>query len=235
MENIYSNDINKQKPIINHIVNLIQITVNAIYNNYLFALRENGFQNILYELIRDAGFMATKETTRPIYYTIALVNDDNDEQYITKQMTDGCSNREDITLVVEKLIIELKTIKNITNKEIFQISRYMHQRRCYDEWGPDTCGLLINYNDEKLQIYYLFYDDNDNLSYTILLEKKLKFIDIIKKYKFIDNSQHNEHNEHNEHNYTQINDDTDADLNPKSSFDSTKPVLDTDKSNCGND
>ena len=60
------------------------------------------------------------------------------------------------------MILELKQTKSLGDSEHQQILRYMHQRRVFSEWGDDTKGMLINFGDEDLEVWFIQYVDGDD-------------------------------------------------------------------------
>ncbi len=68
---------------------------------------------------------------------------------------------EDLLLPREKLILELKQVTKLTDKEFCQVCRYMQERCENSVWGTDTRGMLINFGDTQLECWYLFYDKSN--------------------------------------------------------------------------
>ena len=87
------------------------------------------------------------------------------------QLPHDIRGREDLLLPREKLIIELKQTGKLTDKEFCQICRYMQERLNYSAWGNDTRGMLINFGDNELEIWYLFYDKTTCRIVRILVER----------------------------------------------------------------
>ena len=82
-----------------------------------------------------------------------------------RQLPHDVRGREDLLLPDMKYIIELKQIKALTEDDHRQLLRYMDERYRYDaEWGLNTKGLLINFGDIDVEIWYMFYPSNKGLS-----------------------------------------------------------------------
>ena len=139
-------------------------------NIHYYTFNESIFQNFMYKHLLKNYDTATMESVRPIYYNI-------------NKQVDRANKREDITITELELIIEYKNIKKIGNKEITQIHEYMHQRKHFDNM-KNVKGLLINASEEILEIYYLFYSDEDEYpSMVEVLSKSFpNNVDKIKKY-----------------------------------------------------
>jgi len=55
------------------------------------------------------------------------------------------------------MILELKQTRCLGDSEHQQLMRYMHQRHKFSDWGEDTQGMLINFGDEDLEIWFVHY------------------------------------------------------------------------------
>jgi hypothetical protein len=57
----------------------------------------------------------------------------------------------------EKLLVELKALPKLAGKDHCQLLRYMEENRNNSDWGEKTIGLLINYGDNDVEVWYMFY------------------------------------------------------------------------------
>ena len=75
-----------------------------------------------------------------------------------RQLPHDIRGREDILLPDLKYIIELKQTKTLTHDDHRQLLRYMDERKNHKaNWGNETKGLLINFGDVDVEIWYMFY------------------------------------------------------------------------------
>ena len=122
----------------------------SVYKAFPFSGKEHHYQAAFEEELREAGFHTQQEVARLLHY---------------KKMSGECiqlphdiRGREDLLLQREKLILELKQVAKLTDKEFCQICRYMQERCTQSSWSTDTRGMLINFGDTSLEAWYLFYD-----------------------------------------------------------------------------
>jgi GxxExxY protein len=122
----------------------------TIYEKFLFGGKEHHYQAALEEELRDRGFHVQQEIARTLHYK----KDNND----VIQLPHDIRGREDLVLHKRYLILELKQTGKLTDKEFNQLCRYMHERKNnIPSWGTNTRGMLINFGDNDLEIWYLFY------------------------------------------------------------------------------
>ena len=125
----------------------------TIYGKFLFGGKEHHYQAALEEELRDRGFHVQQEIARTLHYK----KDNND----VIQLPHDIRGREDLVLHKRYLILELKQTGKLTDKEFNQLCRYMHERKNnVPSWGENTRGMLINFGDNDLEMWYLFYCDN---------------------------------------------------------------------------
>jgi GxxExxY protein len=125
----------------------------TIYEKLLFGGKEHHYQAALEEELRDRGFHVQQEIARTLHYK----KDNND----VIQLPHDIRGREDLVLHKRYLILELKQTGKLTDKEFNQLCRYMHERKNnVPSWGEKTRGMLINFGDNNLEMWYLFYCDN---------------------------------------------------------------------------
>lgn len=120
-----------------------------VYKNFPYSGKEHHYQAALEAELREAGYMVQQELATQLHY-----KKQNGEII---QLPHDIRGREDLLLPRQKLIMELKQTGKLTEKEFKQIGRYMHERSKHTDWGTDTQGLLINFGDNDLEIWYLFY------------------------------------------------------------------------------
>ena len=123
---------------------------NIVYQEFPFSGKEHHFQTALEEELREAGYQVQQEVARLLHY-----RKQNGENI---QLAHDIRGREDLLLPREKLILELKQVTKLSDKEFCQICRYMQERCGNSNWGTDTRGMLINFGDSELECWYLFYD-----------------------------------------------------------------------------
>ena len=99
-----------------------------IVNEICFGLSETIYQNSLKVLFRKYKINYQEEVVCPVYFQ---------KEYVG-------FNRIDL-IVQENIIIEMKTISKITDKEINQLKRYMKLRNSNE-------GYLINISQNELTI-----------------------------------------------------------------------------------
>ena len=125
----------------------------TIYGKFLFGGKEHHYQAALEEELRDRGFHVQQEIARTLHYR----KDNND----VIQLPHDIRGREDLVLHKRYLILELKQTGKLTDKEFNQLCRYMHERKNnVPSWGENTRGMLINFGDNDLEMWYLFYCNN---------------------------------------------------------------------------
>ena len=100
-----------------------------------------------------------------------------------RQLPYGLGGREDILIPDLKLIMELKQLANVRDKEFCQLLRYMEERRKYSEWGEETKGLVINFGDRTLEIWLVQYKEGQLERIKMHEVEKTPFKDLVKSYK----------------------------------------------------
>ena len=131
----------------------IESIAKKIYEKFIFGGKEHHYQAALEEELRDKNYHVQQEVARMLHY-----DKENGE---TIQLPHDIRGREDLVLPRRKLIIELKQTARLTDKEFNQICRYMHERKNYDnDWSDNTRGILINFGDSNLEMWYLCYAED---------------------------------------------------------------------------
>jgi GxxExxY protein len=133
-----------------------------IHKNFPFGGKEHHYQASLEMELRELGYMVSREVTCLFHYT--------SKSGKTIQLPHDIRGREDLVLPEEKLILELKQIRTMDNKEHKQLMRYMKERNEHSirsTWGQKTQGMLINFGDEDLEIWWMFYPSDSPTSESI--------------------------------------------------------------------
>lgn len=147
----------------------------TIYEKLLFGGKEHHYQAALEEELRDRGFHVQQEIARTLHYK----KDNND----MIQLPHDIRGREDLVLHKRYLILELKQTGKLTDKEFNQLCRYMHERKNNDPfWGEKTRGMLINFGDNDLEMWYLFYCNNKITRILICKEPRPNLNSLIDSY-----------------------------------------------------
>lgn len=135
-------------------VNIIIELSNKIRESFPYGGKEHHFQAALELELRERGYIVSQETTCLLHYKTTNNN--------TRQLPHDIRGREDLLLPDIKYIIELKQIKSLSDDDHRQLLRYMNERKIYNQqdWGSETKGLLINYGDIDVEIWYMFYKDH---------------------------------------------------------------------------
>jgi GxxExxY protein len=133
-------------------INLITRIVRAsidVYAAFPFSGKEHHYQAALECELREMGELVQQEVARLLHYKKR-----NGENI---QLPHDIRGREDLLLPRNKMIIELKQTGKLCEKEFNQICRYMEERRRNSDWADDTKGMLINFGDNELECWCLFY------------------------------------------------------------------------------
>tara|TARA_B110001450_G_scaffold256676_1_gene288092 strand:+ start:1727 stop:2455 length:729 start_codon:yes stop_codon:yes gene_type:complete len=143
-----------------NIPNFVGIITNLslkIRDAFPYGGKEHHFQAALEMELREHGIVVAQEVACLLHYKTT--------NNAVRQLPHDVRGREDLLLPDMKYIIELKQIKALTEDDHRQLLRYMDERYRYDaEWGLNTKGLLINFGDIDVEIWYMFYPSNKVLS-----------------------------------------------------------------------
>ena len=150
-------------------VNLIAHLAVQIRNRFQFGGKEHHFQAALERELQEKGYFPQQEVARLIHYTTI--------SGATIQLPHDIRGREDILLENEKLILELKQTKKLTAAEHQQLFRYMEDRKSHSEWGNETKGILINFGDEDVEVWFSFYNAVGRLQRVFILREEIKNLD----------------------------------------------------------
>ena len=111
---------------------------------------ESHYQGALELELQELGFLVQHEIAARIHY-------------LRNEWREYCSCL--MTFVVaricclprEKLVLELKAKGKMADKEHCQLLRYMEERKLYGGWGNKTRGMLINFGDHNVEVWYMCY------------------------------------------------------------------------------
>ena len=152
------------------------ITASAInvYDNIEYFPTENYYQTHLNLELQDLGYVVQNEVTVSLHYTTSCGN-----RY---PLSEGLNGRIDILLEREKMIIETKSIKkNCGVQEYTQLRKYMKEYHYKEDWGNDTKGMLINFGEKELEVFYMYYVNDKITCEKLLSHPKVLGINIIDK------------------------------------------------------
>ena len=110
---------------------------------------ESHYQGALELELQELGFLVQHEIAARIHYTGS-----NGE---SMQLPHDIRCREDLLLPREKMVLELKAKGKMGDKEHCQLLRYMEERKLYGGWGTKTRGMLINFGDTNVEVWYMCY------------------------------------------------------------------------------
>tara|TARA_B100001094_G_C18140893_1_gene777808 strand:- start:270 stop:758 length:489 start_codon:yes stop_codon:yes gene_type:complete len=148
-----------------------------IYNSIEYSPNEHYYQAHLNLEIQDMGYVAQNEVTVSLHHITI-----NGNKF---PLPDGLNGRIDILLETEKLIIETKSIKKCCGiSEYTQLRKYM--KEYHSKWGNLTKGMLINFGDNELEVFYMYYNDlNQIICERLVKENKSININVIDKTNII--------------------------------------------------
>lgn len=156
-------------------IKMIESICKEIYKKFVFSGKEHHFQAALEEELRDRNIHIQQEIARTLHYK--KTNGD------IIQLPHDIRGREDLLLDKKNMIIELKQTGKLTDKEFNQICRYMHERKTYDlEWRTATRGMLINFGDNDLEVWYLFYNGDKIIRVFVCKEDKELLCNLVESY-----------------------------------------------------
>jgi len=111
-----------------------------VYSKFPYGGKEHHFQALLEVELQRKGFIVQSE------------------------------GREDLLLPQEKMILELKQTKGLGDGEQQQLLRYMYQRHTFSEWGDETKGMLINFGDDDLEIWFVQFNEKGDTDHVRLMK-----------------------------------------------------------------
>ena len=153
-----------------------------VYQNetFRFGATEGQYQaGLLFEL---NGTKWDAQAENIVGYKYVIVEEGSKKRKV-RQLPYGLGGREDILIPDLKLIMELKQLANVRDREFCQLLRYMEERRKYSEWGEETKGLVINFGDRTLEIWLVQYKEGQLERIKMHEVEKTPFKDLVKSYK----------------------------------------------------
>ena len=129
---------------------------------------ESHYQGALEFELQELGFMVQHEIAARIHYKSVSGE--------TVQLPHDVRCREDLLLPREKMVLELKAKGKMGDKEHCQLLRYMEERKLYGGWGSETRGMLINFGDTNVEVWYMCYK-GERVQRVKIMEKLLPVLD----------------------------------------------------------
>jgi len=133
-----------------------------VYSKFPYGGKEHHFQALLEVELQRRGFIVQSEVA--VLYKVASTSGE------VLQLPHDIRGREDLLLPQEKMILELKQTKGLGDSEQQQLLRYMYQRQSFSEWGDETKGMLINFGDEELEIWFVQFNDKGDTDHIRLMK-----------------------------------------------------------------
>ena len=123
-----------------------------VREKFPFGGKESHFQAAMESELQEGGYFVQHEVGE--FYHYEKMNGE------VIRLPHDIRSREDLLLPREKLIVELKALPKLAGKDHCQLLRYMEENRKNSDWGEKTIGLLINYGDNDVEVWYMFYKDS---------------------------------------------------------------------------
>jgi GxxExxY protein len=120
-----------------------------VREKFPFGGKESHFQAAMESELQEDGYFVQHEVGE--FYHYEKMNGE------VIRLPHDIRSREDLLLPREKLIVELKALPKLAGKDHCQLLRYMEENRKNSDWGEKTIGLLINYGDNDVEVWYMFY------------------------------------------------------------------------------
>ena len=148
---------------------------------FRFGATERQYQSALEMEINDkTGWDTQSEII--VGYNYEIVEECSKKRKV-RQLPYGLGGREDILIPELKLIMELKQLAHVRDKEFCQLLRYMEERRKYKDWGEETKGLVINFGDSALVVWLVQYNEGQLERIKMCEVEKTPFQELVKSYK----------------------------------------------------
>ena len=148
---------------------------------FRFGATERQYQSALEMEINDKTKWDTQSEII-VGYNYEIVEECSKKRKV-RQLPYGLGGREDILIPELKLIMELKQLSHVRNREFCQLLRYMEERRKYKDWGEETKGLVINFGDSALVVWLVQYNEGQLERIKMCEVEKTPFKDLVKSYK----------------------------------------------------
>ncbi len=129
---------------------------------------ESHYQGALELELQELGFLVQHEIAARIHYLKTSGE--------SIQLPHDIRCREDLLLPREKMVLELKAKGKMGDKEHCQLLRYMEERKLYGGWGSETRGMLINFGDTNVEVWYMCYK-GERVQRVKIMEKLLPVLD----------------------------------------------------------
>ncbi len=154
-----------------------------VYQNetFRFGATERQYQSALEMEINDKTEWDTQSEII-VGYNYEIVEECSRKRK-RRQLPYGLGGREDILISELNLIMELKQLAHVRDREFCQLLRYMEERRKYSDWGEETKGLLINFGDRTLEIWLVQYKEGQLERIKMHEVEKTPFKELVKSYK----------------------------------------------------
>ena len=133
-----------------------------VYSKFPYGGKEHHFQALLEVELQRKGFIVQSEVA-----VLCKVVSTSGE---VLQLPHDIRGREDLLLPQEKMILELKQTRGLGDPEQQQLLRYMYQRHSFSEWGDETKGMLINFGDDDLEIWFVQFNDKGDTDHIRLMK-----------------------------------------------------------------
>jgi len=133
-----------------------------VYTQFPYGGKEHHFQALLEVELQRKGFIVQSEVA-----VLCKVMSTSGE---VLQLPHDIRGREDLLLPQEKIILELKQTRGLGDAEQQQLLRYMYQRQSFSEWGNETKGMLINFGEDDLEIWFVQFNDKGDTDHIRLMK-----------------------------------------------------------------
>jgi GxxExxY protein len=133
-----------------------------VYSKFPYGGKEHHFQALLELELQRKGFIVQSEVA--VLCKVASTSGE------VLQLPHDIRGREDLLLPQEKMILELKQTRGLGDPEQQQLLRYMYQRHSFSEWGDETKGMLINFGDDDLEIWFVQFNDKGDTDHIRLMK-----------------------------------------------------------------
>ena len=148
-KNKVSDDLSVYDSLIPPLVTRISDLCLSIRKRMRFHGVESHYQGALELELQELGFLVQHEIAARIHYLKTSGE--------SIQLPHDIRCREDLLLPREKMVLELKAKGKMGDKEHCQLLRYMEERKLYGGWGSQTRGMLINFGDSNVEVWYMCY------------------------------------------------------------------------------
>ena len=148
-KNKVSDDLSVYDSLIPPLVTRISDLCLSIRKRMRFHGVESHYQGALELELQELGFLVQHEIAARIHYLKTSGE--------SIQLPHDIRCREDLLLPREKMVLELKAKGKMADKDHCQLLRYMEERKLHSGWGSRTRGMLINFGDHNVEVWYMCY------------------------------------------------------------------------------